>query len=153
MKHKAKPSSRRWDTDELQHGVGDASAFLPSITQLAGLAGSQDWVTENPEAHLLPGLRALTDGTGLSITSVEVDPDGALVVCLESAGMKSRRELRQAVWALIGGVAELTTHVRERHTEGFVGFDVVTGIPPGDGPFATHGHTLHLRISEPPNQR
>jgi hypothetical protein len=143
------PVSRRWDTDERGRGVGDARANLPAIEQLAELAALPDWVTEEAEAHLLPGLNKAIAGTGLTIRSAAIDPDGALRLELSSAGAKKPRDLRQAVWTALGGVAEITTHVHESRAEGQTSFDVVTGIAPG-GRFATHGHTLRLVVSETP---
>ena len=79
------PDSKRWDTDLRGHGVADVRARLPAIQQLAELAASQDWVTEEPEAHLLPGLRKRTEGTGLTITAVRVESDGMLSIDLQGA--------------------------------------------------------------------
>jgi hypothetical protein len=137
---------RRWDTDERGHGLSSASAYVPAISELAELASTADWVTEDPEAHLLPGLRRGAEASGLTITSFATDPEGCFAVHFKGAGSRSRREVREAVWAIIGGVAELSTHVREVKTEGDVVFEVVTGTPEGAGSFATHGHTLRLVV-------
>jgi len=141
-------TSRRWDTDERGHGIADARGSLSSIKELAELAESRDWVAEDPEAHLLPGLRERIDMSGLSIASVEVEPGGSLHLRLTSATKQSRREIRQSVWSILGGAAELTTLVRETQHGDSVSFDVVTGIPPG-GRFATHGHTLRIDVEQP----
>ena len=142
-------TSRRWESDERGRGVADARASLPAIQQLAELAGSDDWVAEDPEAHLLPGLRERLEISSLTIESVEVDPDGALRVRLTSPHKPSRRELRQSIWAILGGVAELATFVRETRTSDGISFEVVTGNPRDDGPFATHGHVIRLEIVQP----
>jgi hypothetical protein len=142
-------TSRRWDSDERGRGVADARASLPAIQQLAELAGSDDWVAEDPEAHLLPGLRERLEISSLTIESVEVDPDGALRVRLTYLHKPSRRQLRQSVWAILGGVAELATFVRETRTSDGVSFEVVTGNPTDEGPFATHGHVIRLEIVLP----
>jgi hypothetical protein len=142
-------TSRRWDSDERGRGVADARASLPAIQQLAELAGSDDWVAEDPEAHLLPGLRERLEISSLTIESVEVDPDGALRVRLTYLHKPSRRQLRQSVWAILGGVAELATFVRETRTSDGVSFEVVTGNPSDEGPFATHGHVIRLEIVQP----
>jgi hypothetical protein len=139
-------TQRRWDTDERGRGVGDARASLPAIQQLAELAGSEAWVAEDAATHLLPALRERVDASVLTISSVEVRPDGGLLVRLASPVKQSRRELRRAVWAILGAVAELTTLVRETQSGDTVNFEVVTGIPPGEGPYATHGHTLRLEV-------
>jgi hypothetical protein len=139
-------TNRRWDSDERGRGVGDARASLPAIRELAELAGSSGWVTEDPENHLLPGLRERVEISGLLIGSVSVEPDGAMRLVLTSPTQQSRREIRQSVWSILGGVAELSTFVRETRSADSFTFEVVTGIPPGDGPFATHGHVLRLQI-------
>lgn len=140
--------ARRWDDDERGHGVADARASLPAIQQLADLAGSRDWVAEDPEAHLLPGLRERIEISGLSLDEARADPDGTLTLRLASSTKLSRREIRQSVWSILGGAAELSSHVNETTADGVVRFDIVTGIPPG-GHFATHGHTLRVEVMQP----
>ncbi len=58
----------------------------------------------------------------------------------------SRRDIRRRAWALIGAVAEPTASVRERREGDAVVFEVITGVPEGSSQFASHGHTLRLRI-------
>ena len=137
--------SKRWDTDERGHGIGDASAHLPAINELAELASKQDWVTEDPEEHLLPGLRRGAESTGLTITSFATTPDGTFTVHVKGASEMSRREVRQAAWTTLGAIAEITTQVREVKGDAGVVFDVVTGQPEG-GRFASHGHSLRLVV-------
>ena len=141
--------SRRWESDDRGHGVADARASLPAIQQIVELAGSDDWVAEDPEAHLLPGLREQIETSNLVIESVEVEPDGALRVRLNSRSKQSRRELRQSVWSILGGVAELATFVREKRSADGISFEVVTGNPRDEGPFATHGHVIRLEVVQP----
>ena len=136
---------RRWDTDERGHGIGAASAHLPAINELADLAARPEWVTEDPEEHLLPGLRRGTEATGLTITSFATTPDGVFTVHVKGAGEMSRREVRQAAWTALGAVAELTTQVREVKSDAGTVFEVVTGQPDG-GRFAAHGHSLRLVV-------
>ena len=140
--------SRRWDTDERGHGVADARASMAAIHKLAELAGSEDWVAEDPETHLLPGLRERLEHSGLSLLRSEVEDDGTFRIRLGSATGLSRREIRQAVWSVLGGVAELSTLVEESVSGDTVRFEVVTGIPPG-GRFATHGHRLLIELDAP----
>lgn len=129
--------------------MASARQNLPAIEQLAELAGASDWVAEDPEAHLLPGLRERIEISGLSLDSAEVEPDGVLRVRLSSTTKLSRREVRQSVWSVLGGVAELATLVREWAIGDVIRFEVVTGIPPGEGRFATHGHTLRIEVAQP----
>ena len=138
-------SSARWDGDERGRGVADARGSLDSIRELAALADSDEWVAEDPEAHLLPGLREAIEHSGLSMESTVVELDGALHIRLRSASKRSRREIRQAVWSVLGGVVELSSLVREAHSGDVTVFEVVTGNPPG-GRFATHGHTLRVEV-------
>ena len=140
--------ARRWDTDERGHGVASASGSLRALHELADLAGAENWVAEDPQTHLLPGLKDRIAISGLSLDDAGVDGDGTLRVRLSSATRLSRRELRQSVWSILGGAVELTTHVRETVTGGVVIFDVVTGTTPG-GHFATHGHTLRIEVAQP----
>jgi hypothetical protein len=139
---------RRWEDDARGHGAADARTSLPAIEQLAELAGSPEWVAEEPEAHLLPGLRERVEISGLSLEDAVVEPDGTFRVRLASPAKQSRREIRQSVWSILGGVAELTSLVRETQTDGAISFEVVTGIPPG-GRFASHGHTLRIEVEQP----
>ena len=137
---------RRWDTDERGRGIADASAHLPAINELAELAARPDWITEDPEDHLLPGLRQGAEATGLTITSFAATPDGTFTMHVKGASAMSRRQVRQAVWSVLGNVTELSSHVREVHPDdGSVVFEVVTGSPDG-GRFATHGHSLRLVV-------
>jgi hypothetical protein len=48
---------------------------------------------------------------------------------------------------LLGTVAEPAACVRERRDGDAAVFEVVTGIPDGAGPFASHGHTLRLTLT------
>ena len=138
----------RWDSDDRGHGVGDASAAVAAIEELEKLARTQEWVAEDPEAHLLAGLRERLDLTGLTLESTAVEPDGKYRIRLASGTALSRREIRQSVWTILGGVAEMSTFVAETASEQVVAFEVVTGMPPG-GRFATHGHSLRIEVLQP----
>jgi hypothetical protein len=140
--------SGRWDADDRGRGVADARSHVGAINELAGLAGAEDWVAEEPEKHLLPGLNDRVAISGLTLDEVAVDGNGSLLVRLTSATRLSRREIRQSVWSILGGAVEMTTHVHESIDDGVIGFDVVTGTTPG-GAFATHGHTLRVEVVQP----
>ncbi len=59
------------------------------------------------------------------------------------------RDVRVAAIAFIATVAETTTAIHERNDAGAAVFEVVTGTLPG-GSFATHGHTLRMRVAGAP---
>ncbi len=141
--------ARRWDTDERGEGIADARAALPAIAELADLAARERWVAEDPEAHLLPGLRDRIAITGLRLDEVTVDVGGVLRLRLTTATRLSRREIRQSVWSILGGAVEMTTHVLETNDGDTVSFDVVTGMAESPGQFATHGHTLRVEVVQP----
>lgn len=100
--------------------------------------------------HLTPGLSERIEGSSLSLDSVTVGEDGALEARLSAPAELSRRLIRAGIWSILGGAAELTSFVRETASGDMIRFDVVTGIPPEEGGFATHGHTLRLVVSRRP---
>jgi len=123
--------------------VADASAFAPAVEELAALARRSCWVAEDPEIHLGPHLRGASVD-GLQITGIRAGADSVLAVTASYDPGASAGELRRRAWALLGAVAEPAASVRERRDGDAAVFDVVTGIPDGAGPFASHGHTLRL---------
>jgi hypothetical protein len=155
--------TRRWDTDERGTGVADASAEVPRIAALRAHAGRGGWVAEEPEAHLWPHLERAIEQPGSPWKSATwtIDADGRLVVELEYAGADTDRPLaavRADAFALVGQVAETSSFVRVAETPSHVGtmssgqramvqVDVVTGLLDDETSFASHGHTLRLRIA------
>jgi hypothetical protein len=138
-------SRKRWDTDDRFTGVADASAFAPAVEELAALARRPGWVAEDPEIHLAPHLHsARVDG--VRIVEIGTGEDGVLSVDAECDRSASRSELRRRAWVLLGTIAEPAASVRERRDGDAAVFEVVTGIPDGAGPFASHGHTLRLTL-------
>ena len=137
----------RWDGDDRGHGIADGSKAIGQFDEFRRLAMSPDWVAESPELHLLPHLveACRRSDAVFTLGSSTVDADGALVVELHrrnsSAGVG---EIRAAVVALVGQVAETVTYIRQYRDP--LRFEVVTGIAPDDRRFATHGHLLTLRI-------
>ncbi|GII62180.1 hypothetical protein Skr01_22650 [Sphaerisporangium krabiense] len=139
------PSQRRWDTDERGFGAGDAAVFAPEVEELAALARRDAWVTEEPEVHLVPHLMA-AGVPGLAVEGWNVGDDGVLNVEAVVGAHTTHRDVRRRLWALLGSIAEPATSVREHDHEGTLVVDVITGIPEGEGPFATHGHALRVRV-------
>jgi hypothetical protein len=76
--------------------------------------------------------------------------DGVLAVSASCDAGASHGELRRQAWVLLGAVAEPAASLRERRDGDAAVFEVVTGIPDGAGPFASHGHTLRLTIQPAP---
>jgi HAD superfamily hydrolase (TIGR01450 family) len=138
-------TGRRWDIDERGSGIADAAALAPSVEHLLALCRTAEWVTEDPEHHLLPHL---TGYDGLPVAEWRITDDGVLELDLDPAPGLPLRELRRRVWALLGSVAEPSSAVFERSEDGRLVFDVVTGVPVGPGEFSTHGHTLRLRLPD-----
>lgn len=139
-------SHKRWDADDRFVGVADASGFAAAIEELAALAHRPGWVAEDPDVHLVPHLTAAAV-EGLRLVSCRARADGVLNVAVQYSPGMSRSEIRLQVWALIGTIAEPAASVRERPDGGTVVFDVVTGIPDGTGPFASHGHSVRLELT------
>jgi hypothetical protein len=155
--------SRRWDNDDRGTGIADASAELPRIVALGAHAGRTGWVAEEPGAHLWPHLeRAIrTAGSPWRSARWSVDGDGRLIVDLEHVGDDADRPLaavRADAFALIGHVAETSSFVRvvelaetngreAGHDRPIVQMDVVTGLLDDETSFASHGHTVRLRIA------
>ena len=131
---------RRWDTDTRFEGVRDGAEARDAVARLLGTLGREAWVAEQPEAHLQPHLEAAAATLDVAIQHV-ANVDGVLEVDI-SVGPRSLRDRRAMAFALIGAIAESSTHVRE--VDGT--FEVVTGMLPGDGEFATHGHLVRIRV-------
>ena len=52
-----------------------------------------------------------------------------------------------AAFALLGRIAEPGTFLEKRESADRLELDVVTGVVSDEGRFATHGHTLLLRVT------
>ncbi len=157
---------RRWDTDERGHGVADARSLAPRIEALAEHARRTDWVAEDPEAHLWPPIERAMARAGSPWASARrsVDAQGRLVVELDhvgeggeggEGGESPRARLRADALALVGEVAEASTFVRVLDADGAAPgsepgvavIDMVTGLLDDETSFASHGHTLRLRVT------
>ena len=140
----------RWDGDTRSRGVADAAAFAEGAAELVESMRLPDWVAEEPEAHLLPHLRAACDGLPLELMETRVLDDGAFEVELNYTGENGGiGATRQAVYELIGSIAETATYVRQRRDEGSVAFELVTGIIGEDAHFEPHGHTVRFLVALP----
>jgi hypothetical protein len=131
---------RRWDIDERGHGVADCAALAPGVHELVEALTIEDWVTEEPEAHLLPHILRACSGASLSVLDFRLDGP-VLHVRLASAEPRGG-EAHADVFRLIGSFAETATSVRQR---GLV-YEVVTGMLEPDTEFKTHGHLVRLEL-------
>jgi hypothetical protein len=132
--------------DERGRGVASASAAVPDLDRLRAAMLEPDWVTEDPEAHLLPHVERLCTERGWRLDAADV-VDAVLRVEV-SAPRGSVLSPQEAAFALLGTFAEASTHVVERSAD--VGRDVeilaTTGMLEGDGVFAPHGHSVQIRV-------
>src|SRR5918911_1301503 len=137
----------RWEGDEIGAGVGDAGEFAPRLRRLLDEMTLPDWVTEEPQAHLLPHIEhALAAGSPFRIVD-DVVVSAVYVLTLTWQRREGTiSELRRDVFALIGAVAETATHVQQRIRADRVEFEVVTGMLEGESRFRTHGHMLRFKI-------
>jgi hypothetical protein len=142
---------RRWDDDARGIGVADAHAWQPLVARLADAAGTDGWVAEDPEAHLLPHLVATAERGPVRIRQAVTDPDGTFVVELGWIGPAepTRAAVRALLFDLVGAIAETVTLVHEPSTARGRELEVLTGATDGDSGFAGHGHTLRFRIAVP----
>jgi hypothetical protein len=144
-------ADRRWDGDERGDGVADASQFAEGAAELLAAMRRPNWVAEQPEMHLLPHLEQACESLPLEILLARTSADGSYDVELgwtgDDAGVGV---IRAAIFALLGGIAEPASYVRQRRdaSDGSgvrLAFEVVTGIV-DERPFAPHGHTLRLSV-------
>jgi len=137
---------RRWDTDERGHGVASAESAVSDLDRLREAMLEPDWVSEDPEMHLLPHVRRMCEERGWEVAHAGVT-DAVLEVEV-TAPKASVGSPTEAAFALLGTFAEASTHVVGRSPE--VGRDVelfvTTGMLEGDGFFAPHGHTVRIRV-------
>ena len=142
---------KRWDTDERGRGIGTARQYVSAVERLAADMSSPDWIAEEPEIHLLPHLRAAIDAESKPwrILSTSSGPDGIFTVELSWLGARpTHRALRSDFFALLGAIAESSTHVRERRSGNSLEFEVATGLLDGDGGWRGHGHLILFRVGQ-----
>jgi hypothetical protein len=141
---------RRWDTDQRLRGVADASAIAPYVDELRDLVTTPDWIAEDPEAHLLPHIERFTaQEPRVRLVATRVS-SGAFELDLEVGRDLSRGAIRELAYRVVAAIAEGVTLVRQVGDAGDPTFEAVTGMPPGTA-FATHGHTLRIRIRQRPS--
>lgn len=143
--------ARRWDGDERGEGIADARSFAPGAAELVEAMGRPSWVAEQPEVHLLPHLRRSCESLSLELVDARASADGSFDVEVRWTGETKRiADVRAAIFALVGGFAEVSTYVRQRRSRpagDTVVFEIVTGILEEAGSFAPHGHTVRLSVT------
>lgn len=103
-----------------------------------------EWVAEDPDAHLLPHLERACAELPFDLVGARTSDDGTFLVELQWRGNGRIGGVRQAVFALLGSIAESATYVRQRRDGDTLAFEAATGVL--DGRFAPHGHTVRFEI-------
>ncbi len=136
---------RRWDGDERGHGVASGESHAPHARRR-----SRRWSVRTGSRRSRSSTCSLTSSAaalGLGFGLGGAAADGSVYeLRLTWLGDQGRGPVRRAAHALIGSVAEESTHVAEWVDGDAVVFDVATGKVSDDGHFAPHGHLLRLRI-------
>jgi len=147
----------RWDGDERGEGVADATGFVAGVLKLVEAMRSRSWVAEEPGVHLLPHIERACRTLLLEVEDARLSTDGSFDLRLSWTGQGWRvGEIRAAVFALVGGFAEIATYVRQpqvtsENSDETLLFEIVTGIlDDGDNVFAPHGHTVRIGVSPAP---
>ena len=89
------------------------------------------------------------DGSPLAIETTRTDDDATFEIESRWVGEPGpeRWRVRAAAIALLGLIAESTSLIHESFDpDGVATYELVTGMLPDDTAFATHGHTLRLRV-------
>jgi hypothetical protein len=104
-----------------------------------------DWVTEEPDLHLLPHIRRASADRGWTVQRAEV-VDAVLEVDVVAPDARSPTE---AAFLLLGTFAESSTHIvsTTRDVGREIAVTVTTGVLEGDSVFAPHGHVVRIRVS------
>ena len=118
------------------------------VDELADLVTLPDWIAEEPDLHLLPHIeRAIGAEPDASISRAAI-VDAVLQVDLVIAAGASRGRARELAYRVVAAFGEAVTLVRQAGDPDEPTFEVVTGMLPGSGEFATHGHRVTIRVRE-----
>ena len=118
----------------------------PYVDELRELVAIPDWVTEDADAHLMPHIeQTIAAEPDATLAGWHV-ADGVLEVDLETAVGTTVGRGRELAYRAIASIGEAVTYIRQAGTDPDAAFEVVTGMPPGSGEFATHGHRLTIRV-------
>jgi hypothetical protein len=137
-------TGRRWDSDTRFVGIADAHPIAGDVRRLAAACTQPGWITEEADTYVGFPLRDACDlpGSPWHWIAASQRSDGTYVVDLDHTDATSG-EIWEDALQLLSAVAEDSFHVRrvDDHT-----VECITGMLPGDGSFAPHGHTVRLRI-------
>ena len=142
-------SRPRWEGDERGVGIADGAWIAPDVARLQSAVGLPGWVAEAPADHLLPHLAraCAASGSPWQLGETEMRPDGVYVVTvIWKGGPVQLREIRAAVFRLVGEVAEESTFVRQVVTDAPIAYHVTTGMLDEESSFAPHGHLMLIRV-------
>lgn len=116
--------------------------MLPAVHELDSAMRATGWVTEDPDAHLLPHLRNVP---GWEVIAERLRDDGVYEVTARPDEELEGIDAHRAAIRLLSVIAEPSFLVRQCAADVF---DCVTGVMPGDPPgFASHGHLIRLIVT------
>lgn len=142
------PTAPRWEGDTQGHGKGAGRWIVPDVEHLLAELVRPDWVAEEPDHHLQPRLQEACVGADSPWTLDSYLPTAEAYVVTVSWNRPNGalRDLRADAFALIGTIAESVTFVHQTRSPTAVEYRIVTGMLADDGPFASHGHVILLRV-------
>lgn len=139
---------RRWDIDEVGHGVASGELARPELARLDAALAAPDWIAEQPDAHLLPHIRRACEapGSGLSVVDWRIEHDVLVVDLRADPDDSRRRRPPELLLPVVGTFIEPSSMVRIDERPDGTTLDVATGVLAGDTEFAPHGHLVRLRL-------
>jgi hypothetical protein len=142
-------ASSRWQGDQRGTGVASGTWIAGHVAELQSALALPTWISEAPDAHVLPSIQRACAAPGCVWRLVRALVRGEVFeVELDWIGEDPDPvQVRQAIYALIGGFAESTTFVRQTRVEGTLEFHVATGSVGNDTRFAPHGHQIRFLVN------
>jgi hypothetical protein len=145
----------RWDGDMRGRGVGNGSWMAAEVQDLLDALALPDWVSEDPESHLLEHVTSACAASGFPWTLDHANPtdDAYLIQVTWERPAGRLRDLRADAFALVGAVAESVTFVHQVVGQRHIDYRMTTGMLHEDTHFAPHGHLVVLRVGGPTVER
>jgi hypothetical protein len=143
--------ARRRDGDTPAQVPQSGRWIVPNLQRLLTELGRPGWVTDRPEMAFLLPIQAACADAGSPWTFQEVLPsaDAYIVTVSWHHPGGNLYDLRADVFTLLGTIAESVTFVHQTQTPTAVEYRIATGTLAEDGPFASHGHIILLRVRGP----